>query len=142
MPTLTCDLDNPHDLRRALEIIRQRLGDLAPEEVATAMDATPTRPNLRDDAEDLMGTKTFDILIKPFLYHFYPNAATIEEIGGIMDVEDGTDATRKAHSTVAGLGRWERRSGIQVFTATNDRPKRYSLNPDLADAIRRIVEGN
>jgi hypothetical protein len=89
---------------------------------------------LSTEIKSLLDTKTGRLLIIPFAERF-ADGATIEEIAEILDCESGIDRVRKAHSLIAGLGRWETPRQIKVFESLGGRPQRYRMNVDVLEIV-------
>jgi uncharacterized protein YjiS (DUF1127 family) len=146
MALLTVDLKDPADVRYGLaqltrvaakykakaqaERSERELARMSNEELDAHIDQF-----LEPQVRELTRTQTGEKLIVPFVQQF-PADASIEEIAATMQVEEGTDAVRKAHSLIAGLGRWEGPRGIKIFEPMGGKPQRYRMNP----RVRAIVE--
>jgi hypothetical protein len=131
MATLTVDLNDVNDVQFGLAELERRALELTSHDGA----ADDDRAVFEQAVRDLLTTKTGRDLIVPFVRAFN-DAATIEEIARAIDVDQGVDPIRKAHSLVAGLGRWETPRGIKVFETLGGRPQRFRM----AGPVREMVE--
>lgn len=133
MPLLVIDLNNPADVSYGLAqlTLAQHRAGQAP--VPRADEDEAAADLSRAEIISLLDTKTGQVLIIPFVERVPAGEArTIEEIAGFLqDCPPGVDKQRKAHSLIAGLGRWETPRNIQVFESMGGKPGRYRMQESV-----------
>lgn len=149
MATLTIDLNDPADVKYGLcqlnrmsnkhraraeaEENQREWASLSGDEVKQQL-GEKLEPMVRG----LLNTKIGRRLIAPFIQNF-SNDASIEEIAGIIEVREGVDPVRKAHSLVAGLGRWEGPRALKIFETLGGKPQRFRMNPLVREVAERVL---
>jgi cell division protein FtsX len=147
MAFLTVNLSDPEDveygmaqLRRVAARHQSQIVSGSAIQPATVVTEEEVQAELNDllgnEIKSLLDTKTGRLLIVPFTERF-TDPATIEEIAQILECEPGVDRVRKAHSLMAGLGRWETPRQIKIFESLGGRPQRYRMNPDVLEIVER-----
>lgn len=81
----------------------------------------------------------------PFVDKFPGNSpVSIEEIAKVIRCKVGVDPKRKAHSLIAGLGRWETPRELKIFEQVPGKPQRYKMTAPVweifNDEINAIVD--
>ncbi|MCE9565815.1 MAG: hypothetical protein K8U57_27640 [Planctomycetes bacterium] len=128
MAHLTINLNDPADVSYGisqLTLAQQRLtATVTPPEEESDEDLS------RAEIIGLLSTKTGEMLIIPFVERVPAGEGrTLAEIAEFLaDVPVGADPQRKAHSLIAGLGRWETPRNIQIFESMGGKPGRYRMN--------------
>jgi hypothetical protein len=131
MPFLVINLSDPADVHYGLAQLTLAQpppgGTPAPKvEEQDEADADLSRPEIIS----LLDTKTGQMLIEPFVDRVPAGEGrTIEEIAGFLQgCPAGIDKQRKAHSLLAGLGRWTTPRNIRIFESMGGKPGRYRMN--------------
>lgn len=128
MPFLIINLNDPADVRYGLAQLT--LAQYRPGETSVPEAEEANTDLSRPEIISLLDTKTGQMLIVPFVEHVPPaEGRTIEEIANFLrGCPPGIDKQRKAHSLIAGLGRWETPRNIRIFEPLGGKPGRYRIN--------------
>jgi hypothetical protein len=115
---------------------REWLGSKSPEEARVQ-----ARTRLGEAIRELLETRTGRMLLIPFVTSFPENQpVTLDEISQIIECEPGVDPMRKAHSLVAGLGRFETPREIKIFEQIGFKPQRYRMVALVWDTIQKELK--
>lgn len=92
---------------------------------------------LRRQVRNLLKTRTGLLLVGPVARQLR-EGATVDEIAQLDEFSQFGRPFRKAHSLLAGLGRWERKRGVRVFENLGGRPKRFRIRPEILAVIDEV----
>ncbi len=129
MAFMLINLNDPADVRYGLAQLT--LAQHHPVEPLPRADEDEADADLsKPEIISLLDTKTGQMLIVPFVERVPPDEGrTIEEIASLLEgCPTGIDKQRKAHSLIAGLGRWETPRNIRIFESMGGKPGRYRMN--------------
>ena len=139
MASLTIDLNDLQDVNYGLGALNEAKARLEPAQD----DDDGLADLLRHEIAGLLDTKTGRTLLVPFVRNVPADEGrTIEEIAELLpDNPLGIDRQRKAHSLIAGLGRWETPRNIRIFEALGGKPGRYRIRRDVWTILNELING-
>ena len=136
MALLTIDLNNSADVRYGIVQLTEAQNRLEPGDEDEGVAEL-----LRNEISGLLNTKIGQTLLVPFVRNVPAGEGrTIEEIAEFLpDNPPGIDRQRKAHSLIAGLGRWETPRNIRIFEALGGKPGRYRIKNDVWTIMNELI---